>query len=241
MKYNITPATDNANWLYISEINRFVNDFTQVPARLTIVLRGAVRELCPAGWLLGSGGAMVCEYTLLGAQSNNTCCPHGVTHLQADGKDSGCRADLDGAPYRLGNQVRASQDNQTLFNFDLTKVDKPNGAGSNVNCTEMSIRTISFAVRADVEIDDVTFNGYNYTWQLEPYTNNLNWLNILDIGYGAADLPLDAPVPLQILVKGNSTTYLCPSFCEYVIYGAVGLDQCCPTGLTNWTTSAASG
>ncbi|EFJ53177.1 hypothetical protein VOLCADRAFT_102797 [Volvox carteri f. nagariensis] len=80
LDFNITPATRVSNWLFVNNINRFVNSFdATAPSKLTVVTRGAVRELCPAGWQLGADDATVCEYTFHGAQSNNTCCPHGVT------------------------------------------------------------------------------------------------------------------------------------------------------------------
>ncbi|GIL85699.1 hypothetical protein Vretimale_13191 [Volvox reticuliferus] len=246
MDFNITPATGLSKWLYVNSINAFINDFSpSLSLRLTIILGGAVRELCPAGWLFGADDTTVCEYALHGSQSNNTCCPHGTTIAKPVAKDC---SDVPGSPYRLNYQPVAVGDAQTIFNFDLEKVNSTadvalKDIGAEVDCTDMSIRTIALVVRAAVEVQNVLFNGYNYTWQLEPYTNDTNRLNILDIRYSSSDVSFNKPIPLQVLVKGNTTQELCPaasqfssqSSCKYVIYGVAGVSQCCPSGVTSWT------
>jgi hypothetical protein len=166
-------------------------------------------------------------------------------------EDCGCRDDLAGTPYRLGYDLAGVAPNATMFNFDLSKVDPAasvdfDGApdlnsGSEVSCGGMGIKSISFAIRKDVTVSGVIFNGFNYTYQTEPYTASAKWLRILDLDYSPADLP-EGPVPLQVLATGPGLTELCPaasSFgtqaaCQYLIYGLSGDDECCPVGVTGW-------
>jgi hypothetical protein len=253
LDFNITTATNYSSWLNINRINRFINDFDPAyPTKLSIVVRGAVRELCPAAWLFGADGTIMCEYALHGSQGNQTCCPHGITGSMPEPKDCGCRDDLEGTPYRLGYQLAAVGDNQTMFNFDLAKVDPSTSVdfdgspdkefGADALCTNMTIHTIAFVVRADVEIQDIIFNGYNYTWQYEAYTDGNKWLKVLDIAYSASDVSAIKMIPLQVLVKGI-VRELCPAAsqfssqasCEYIIYGSAGDSRCCPLGVTSWS------
>ncbi|KXZ52064.1 hypothetical protein GPECTOR_10g1087 [Gonium pectorale] len=256
MDFNLTFATDYSNWLNINGINRFINDFDpNLPTYFKIVVDGYVRELCPAGHILGAGGAFICEYVLHGVQGNHTCCPHDITRPGSRPADCGCRDDLAGTPYRLGYQLGGVVRNETIFNFDLAKID-PSAAldfdgapdkqfGLDVNCADMAIKYVSFVVNADLEVKDISFNGFNYTWQFEPYTSRTKWLKVLDLDYRPSDFPADKPVHLQVLVKGNTTTELCPAAsqfssqasCEYVLYGLSSEKlECCPVGLTTWTS-----
>ncbi|PNH02679.1 hypothetical protein TSOC_011329 [Tetrabaena socialis] len=106
----------------------------------------------------------------------------------------------------------------------------------------MGVKSITFAVHPDLQVKDVIFNGFNYTWQFEPYTDSAKWLKILDLDYRPSDFPDGKPVPLQILAQGPAVTELCPaasqfgsqSSCQYLVYGLSGYDQCCPTGVTSW-------
>ncbi|PNH06258.1 hypothetical protein TSOC_007379, partial [Tetrabaena socialis] len=207
MSFNTTPATDYSNWLNINGINRFVTDFDpNMPTKFKVTVRGSVRELCPAGWIFDAGGATICEYALHGIQGNHTCCPHDITHPGDDTPDCGCRDDTAGTPYRLGYQLAGAGPNLTMFNFDMAKVDPAasvdaDGApdqqfGADVDCSGMGVKSITFAVHPDLQVKDVIFNGFNYTWQFEPYTDSAKWLKILDLDYRPSDFPDGKPVPL---------------------------------------------
>lgn len=254
MEFNTTPATDYSKWLHIKDINRFLPDFDpNAPTKFKITVRGFVRELCPAGWLLGAGGKPICEYVLHGVQGNHTCCPHQVTEASILAPDCGCRDDEAGTPYRLGYSLMAEDPSHTMFNFDMGKVD-PNalkdvdGApdrnfGVDVDCSEMTVKYITLAVHKDVEVEAVIFNGFNYTFQFEPYTDEAKWLKVLDLDYSPSDFPDKTTIPLQILTTG-SCTELCPasslfasqSSCEYYVFGKSLGSECCPRSTTTWTT-----
>ncbi|KAG2439400.1 hypothetical protein HXX76_004757 [Chlamydomonas incerta] len=255
MAFNTTPATDYSKWLNINGINRFINDFDpNRPTKFKVTVKGYVNELCPAGWLLDAGGKVICEYALHGTQSDHSCCPHDITRPGQEEPDCGCRDDLAGTPYRLGYQLAGVAPNRTMFNFDMAKVDPAAAAdfdgapdknfGLDVDCGGMSVKSISFAIHKNINVKDVIFNGFNYTWQYEPYTDTTKWLRILDLDYNPADFPASAPIPLQVLTTGPAVTELCPAAsqynsqaaCEYFIFGRSNDSECCPVGVTSWYT-----
>lgn len=259
MDFNTTVATDYSKWLNINGINRFVSDFDpSVPARFLITVASYVRELCPAGWLFDAGGATICEYALHGTQGLHTCCPHHITTPGTIVDDCGCRDDLPGTPYRLGYSPAAADANSTLFSFNLAAVD-PNAVrdfdgapdinqGLAVDCSAMGIKSVTFAVFKDLEVLAVLFNGFQYAWQIEPYTPTANWLKVLGIDYAASDFTPGQLVPLDVVVKG-ARPEMCPASalsgsqasCEYLVYGLDGYSKCCPRGVTSWLTDSIFG
>ncbi|GFR43382.1 hypothetical protein Agub_g4456 [Astrephomene gubernaculifera] len=260
MDFNVTEATDYSNWLNVNGINRFVNDFDpNAPTKFKVTVRGHVRELCPAGWLFDASGAFMCEYALHGSQGNHTCCPHFITEPGTYEPDCGCRDDTAGTPYLLGYQLAGEGDNQTVFNFDLAQVNSSalvdfDGApdlefGVDVDCSGMGVKSITFAVNPDIEVQNVVFNGFNYSWQFEPYTDGAKWLKVLDIDYRPADFPSGQPVLLQVVAKGSGVSELCSAAsqfgsqasCQYYIYGLSGYDECCPSGITTWSATILGG
>ncbi|KAG2490586.1 hypothetical protein HYH03_010980 [Edaphochlamys debaryana] len=253
MSFNTTPATDYSDWLNVNGINRFINDFDpNMPVRLKITVKGFVRELCPAGWLLDAGGAVMCEYVLHGTQGDHSCCPHGVTRVSGEPSECGCRDDLPGTPYRLGYQLSGvTANNESLFNFDLGRVNSSaaidyDGApdknfGVDVDCGTMNVKSITFVINKNVKVKAVMFNGFNYSFQYEPYTSTSKWLKVLDLGYSLTQLP-SGPVHLTVVAEG-AVTEMCPAAskfgsqasCEYRIYGvSTAYDLCCPAGVTSW-------
>lgn len=264
MAFNTSQSTDYSNWLNINGINRFLTDFDpNDPVKFTVYMRGFVREPCPGTMIFESSAAPVCQYVLHGKQSAYTCCPLGFTGRGLKEEECGCRDDLTETPFRLAYTLAGGAPvGQAMFNFDLRRVD-PNAVpdfdmqwpdhnitkdisavtGLEVNCGGMNIKDLVFAVHADVQVLDVSFNGFNYTYQFETHSDpKAKWLRILDLDYNTWHLSNTIASPLSVVVQGSQRE-LCPASslfgsqanCHYFILGK-GADyaECCPASVTSW-------
>ncbi len=124
MPFNITPATNTSNWLFINGINKFLADFNpNVPTPFEVIFKGWINEPCTASWIFNHPKP-ICEFVLHGTEGDNACCPLGLTTPGELPGTCGCRDDLDQTPYRMAYELATlSPVGTTTFNFSIARVD----------------------------------------------------------------------------------------------------------------------
>lgn len=220
-------------------------------------MQGWVNEPCPAQWQFGEE-KITCEYVLHGKQSNNTCCPHGLTSKGPYQEDCGCRDDLTETPYRMAYVQHNNTLETTTFTLNMALVEAWRtedfdgmdfDLNHEVNCSAMGIKDIKLDIFSYYEVLAVRFNNVTLDYQVTANTPYSNWLWVLGVDYATRDLLPYTPVTVEVDVRGNSreVTELCPaaakygslSSCEYIVAGwSPNYDECCPKGTTSWFTPA---
>lgn len=210
LPFNTTAHTDYSKWLNINGINRFFTDFdVDHPTQFTVTFKGWINEPCPAQWQFNNRHIM-CEYVLHGRQSQDTCCPHGLTTKGPFMEDCGCRDDTTETPYRMAYQSANSTEETTTYILNLALVEAWRTQDfdgvdfqftQEVNCSAMTVTNIKLDVFSYHEIIAVRFNNATLDWQLTPNTPFSNWLWVLGVDYTVDDLIPYRPVTVEVRCK----------------------------------------